>query len=840
MSLPEGTQLGRYEIHSQIGSGGMGEVYLAEDLRLKRKVALKLLPAELTDNKDRLRRFEQEARSTSALNHPNIVTIHEIGAESGRHFIATEFVEGSTLREQIKSASMNLTGMLDVTIQAANALAAAHAAGIVHRDIKPENIMVRTDGYVKVLDFGLAKLVEKEDEEEEAAAPEAVTMPTFKTEPGMVMGTVTYMSPEQARGQAVDARADIWSLGVVLYEMVAGRPPFEGLSSTEVIARVLEREPLPLSFHTSDAPAELQRIVTKALTKDRDRRYQEIQELLLDLKALKELLEFEAKLGRVGAFDSSGRISPTAESSWQTTGAPLSGATGGVVETGSVPRPTGSAEYVAGRIKHHRVAAIIVLLVIAGAGLGAWFYLRPGKPATSIDSIAVLPFVNQNRDPETEYLSDGLTESIINSLTQLPKMRVIARSSVFRYKGRETDPVLAGRELGVRAVLTGRVIQRGDNLTISVELVDVHDNVQLWGEHFERKVSDLIIVQREIAKEISSNLRLKLTGADESRVTKNYTKDPVAYQLYLKGRFYWNKRTGEAFKKAIEYFNQAIDRDPNYALAYAGLADVYVLLSRYSATTPEDAYPKAKAAARKALDLDNSLAEAHNALAGALFDYDWNFTESNEEYRKAIELNPNYATAHHWYGNGPPLVLGRFEEAIAEMKRAQELDPLSLIINADLGDTYIKARQYDAAIEQLQKTVEMDQNFYVAHKALGTAYEMKGSFQEAIAEYQKARQLNDDPYVLALLGHAYARSGKRDEALKVLDQLKELAKQRYVSAYSFATVYAGLGDRDQAFLWLERSYQERGSDMAYFKVDTLLDDLHSDPRFADLVRKVGL
>ena len=824
----------------------MGEVYLAEDTRLYRKVALKLLPDELTDDKDRLHRFEHEARAASSLNHPSILTIHEIGEENGTHFIATEFVEGITLRERMKSGPMKLAETLDIAIQVASALAAAHAAGIVHRDIKPDNIMLRSDGYIKVLDFGLAKLIEKEAEEDGRTNPEAPTRPAFKTSPGIVVGTVSYMSPEQMRGLEVDARADIWSLGIVIYEMVAEHIPFEGGTVLEVMARVLEREPTPLGFYAPEAPIELQRIVAKALEKDREERYQVVKDLLLDLKALKRELEFEVKLGHSGMSTSHSGVSLTSSSGRQTFGSAMRGAPTSAVAA-SDSHPTSSAEYIVSRIKQHKVGVLVTLaaLLIAGVAIASYYAMRrPSVDSTdknaAIDSIAVLPFENSTKDPDTEYLSDGITESIINNLTQLPKMRVIARSSVFRYKGRGADPLAAGRELGVRAVLTGRIMQRGDNLAISVELVDVKDNMQLWGEHYERKVSDLLTVQQEITKDISSNLRLKLTGADESRVNKHYTEDPEAYQLYLRGRFYWNKRTGESFKKAIEYFNQAIERDPQYALAYAGLADVYVLLSRYSASTPEDSYPKAKAAAKKALEIDDQLAEAHNALAGVLFDYDWNFAESNKEYQKALELNPNYATAHHWYGSGPPLVLGRFDEAIAEMKRAVELDPLSLIINADLGDTYIKARQYDAAIEQLRKTLDMDQNFYVAHKALGIAYEMKGAFADAIAEYQKAHALNDDPYVLALLGHALAVSGKHDEALKTLNQLQELSKQRYVSAYSFATVYAGLGDKDHAFEWLEQSFRERSSDMAYFKVDTLLDNLRSDPRFAELVQKVGL
>ncbi len=506
-------------------------------------------------------------------------------------------------------------------------------------------------------------------------------------------------------------------------------------------------------------------------------------------------------------------------------------------ELRSASRVAGSDSFVT-RLKRHKTGAIIIAaLVIAAVVVFSYFYLHSSK--ATIDSIAVLPFDNQNHDPDTEYLSDGLTESIINSLTQLPNLKVIARSSVFHYKGKETDPMAVGKELGVRAVLTGRIMQRGDSLKISVELVDVRDNKQLWGEQYERKVSDLLSVQREIAKEISSNLRLKLSGADQARVNKHYTENPEAYQLYLKGRFYWNKRTGEALKQSIEYFNQAIEKDPSYALAYAGLADAYVLLPTYSAGSPQESYPKAKAVAKRALEMDETLAEAHTSLAYALILYDWNFRESNREFQRAIELNPNYATAHHWHSIGLRSV-GRFDETIAEMKWAQELDPLSLIINADLGTAYIYARRYDKAIEQLRKTIEMDQSFYYAHWRLGTAYEMKGSYQNAVAEYQKARQLNDDPSVVAFLGHAFAASGKRDEALRTLDQLKEIAKQRYVSAYSFALVYTGLGDKDQAFQWLERCYQDRAFDMVFLKVDPLLDSLRSDPRFADFVRRVGL
>jgi TolB-like protein/Tfp pilus assembly protein PilF len=483
------------------------------------------------------------------------------------------------------------------------------------------------------------------------------------------------------------------------------------------------------------------------------------------------------------------------------------------------------------------VLIVVVPIVILVAGYISYRHARDTEVA--IDSIAVLPFENQTQNADSDYLSDGVTESIINSLTQLPNLKVIARSSVFRYKGKQTDPFVAGKELGVRAVLVGRMMQHGDSITISTELVDVRDNKQLWGEQYNEKVSDLLAVQREIAQKISSNLRLRLSGAEQSRITKHYTESPEAYQLYLKGRFYWNKRTGEALKTSVEYFNQAIEKDPNYALAYAGMADAYNLMPVYSAGSAKEYLPKARTAAMKALQIDDTLAEAHASLAIVLGGYDRNFAESNREFQRAIELNPNYPTAHHWYG-GNLAEMGRFDEGIAELKRAQELDPLSLIINADLGEVYTWARQYDKAIEQLRKTIEMDQSFYYAHWHLGLAYALKGSIQEGIAEYQKARSLDDDPWVLALLGRAYAASGKKDEALKILDQLKENAKRRYVREYIFAVVYAGLDEKDQAFQWLEKGYQDRAHDLIYIKVDPLLDNLRSDPRFADLVRRVGL
>ena len=483
---------------------------------------------------------------------------------------------------------------------------------------------------------------------------------------------------------------------------------------------------------------------------------------------------------------------------------------------------------------------LILAAVIVAALAGLAYYYYTHKNSAAINSIAVLPFQNASGDPNMEYLSDGIAESLMNSLSQLPNLKVMSRNTAFRYKGKEQDAEKVGKELNVRSVLTGSLKQVGDQIVISVSLDDALDGRHIWGAQYDRKASDLLSVQREIARDITGNLRLKLSGADEEKVTKNYTANPEAYQLYLKGRFYWNKRTGEALKKSIEYFNQAIEKDPSYALAYAGLGDAYGLLPGYGGDTPQECYPKGKAAAKRAVELDETLAEAHTALGRMLLNYDWNIPGSNREFERAIELNPNYATAHHWNGNGSLLLLGRFDEAFAEVKRAQELDPLSLIINADLGDNYIYARQYDQAIEQLRKTIEMDQSFYYAHYELGMAYELKGSFQEAIAEYRRARQLNDDPLVLAYLGHIYAGSGRRDEALKSLEELKEISKQRYVSAYAFALVYTALGEKEQAFQWLEKAYAERSAWMTYLKIDPRLDPLRSDPRFAEFMHRVGL
>ena len=822
MSLVAGTKLGRYEIRSTLGQGGMGEVYLAQDSKLDRKVALKILPAEIQTSEERMRRFVQEAKSASALNHPNIITIHEIDETDSLHFIAMEFIDGETLRDRMRKASMNLGEVLDVGTQAAGALSAAHEASIVHRDIKPENIMLRRDGIVKVLDFGLAKLTERVMPD--SVDPEAPTRAAINTNPGIVMGTASYMSPEQARGLQVDARTDIFSLGVAIYEMVAGRLPFEGSNANEIIASILnEKEVPPLARYVPSVPIELQRIVAKALHKHRDERYHTAKDLLLDLKALRQEIDFEAKLER--------SVPPTV----------LLPAGKTTIEV-SQAQTTSTAEYLVSEIKQHKLAATMLLLLVVVAIASLSLYLRGRNTEVAIGSIVVLPFENQSHDPNTEYLSDGVTESIINSLTQLPNLKVIARSSAFRYKGKETDPFAAGKELGVSAVLTGRILQRGDNLTISTELLDVRDNKQLWGEQYNRKLADLLSVQRDIAREITSNLRLRLSGGDTTRVTKHYTDDTEAYQLYLRGRFFINRRTEEDTRKAIDYFLQAIAKDPNNALAYSGLADAYtVLVFPLGVVAPKEGMPKAKEAAMKALALDNALGEAHSSLAYETFFYEWNWPVAEQEFKRAIELNPNGADAHHWYSHYL-MAHHRIDESLAESKRALELSPIDLVVNLHLAWHYLFARQYDLAGEQTRKVLEMDRNFPQSHFWLGFLYVQQKKYPEAIASFQNAESLFRGASTLteAQLAYAYAVSGNRSEALRRLSDLREGAERKYVSPYHIAAIYVGLGDKDQAFVWLEKAYAERSDWMVTLTTDPRFDELRSDPRFASLVRRLGL
>jgi serine/threonine-protein kinase len=834
--LSANTILSHYRIISKIGEGGMGEVYLAQDTKLDRRVALKILPGEVATDQSRMRRFVQEAKSASALNHPNIITIHEIEQIDSVNFIVTEFIEGETLRQRIR-AGMKLPDILDVAIQAASALAAAHAAGIIHRDIKPENVMVRSDGYIKVLDFGLAKLTEPPDS---LSDPDVPTKPMVNTDAGTVMGTAVYMSPEQAKGGQLDARTDLWSLGAVLYEMVTAHVPFIGETPTETISLILQKESAPLTRYVREVPAELERIVNKSLTKNCEERYQSAKDLLIDLRNLKRKLEVDAEIDRTGSPGLRGGASSKAISDQRT---PVTASGESMTATAGGTQTVSSVEYIVSGIKQHKLATLLTVVVLAFAAIALLFYLRSRNvEVSSIDSIAVLPFENHSVDAETEYLSDGLAESLIYRLSQLPNLKVTPTSVAFRYKDKQTDAVRAGNELGVSAVLQGRIIQRGDNLTISAELIDVRGNKLLWGEQYDRKMSDLLSTQREIAREIVDRLRLKVSG-EETGLAKHYTNNNEAYQLYLKGRFYWNKRTEAGMQKSLEYFQQAIEKDPTFALAYSGLADSYDLLGAQDAAggmAPNEAFPKAKAAALKALEIDDMLAEPHVSLAHIkyYFDRDWEFAE--REYKRAIELNPNYAIAHQWYAIFL-MSTGRSDEALTHARRAEELDPLSLPINMTVGWVLLNARQYDQSVEQSRKTLEMDPNFVLGHHRLGLAYEQQGKYAEAIAEFKQiVSLLPGKPLGIASLAHAYALAGKRAEAQASLNELLELSKQRYVSPASIALIYAALGDKDQAFQWLDKADKAHDALLARLKVDPRFDSLRPDARFPDLLGRVGL
>ena len=724
MTLPPGTQLGRYEIRTLLGAGGMGEVYLAQDTSLNRKVALKVLPAEVASNEDRMRRFKQEATSAASLNHPSIAHIYEIGAAEGLNFIAMEYIEGTTLRAKIHHEPEELSKLLRVLQHVAEGLAKAHDTGIVHRDLKPDNIMITTDGHAKVLDFGLAKLIEPQTSSGSISSEEPTILQ--HSTPGLILGTMGYMSPEQAQGKTkeIDHRSDIFSFGCILFEAITGKKAFAGKDQIETLNKIIREPAPPLTAFNPDAPPDLQRIVRRCLAKDADERYQDIKDVAIELKEVRRAMQ-EASPDTTVPPGSSG--SREARTMWDSETTRVQSRP--PVTTGPESSPStrvSSAEFIITGLRRHKIAtaisALLIVVIAVAFVFGIRSYLHAASTEVAVESIAVIPFVNQSKDPNSEWISDGLTESIINNLTQLPNLKVVARSSVFRYKGREGDPLAIGKELGVRAVLTGRLMQRGDSMVISAELTDIRDNKQLWGEQYEKQLADMLSVQREIAREITNNLRPTLSGVEQSRMDKQYTANPEAYQLYLKGRFYWNKRTPADFRKAIGFFEQAIQKDPSYALAYSGLADTYALLSAYTNEPPKELMPKAKEAALKALALDDKLAEAHASLGQIVEYYDYDFVTSRKEYNRALELNPNYATGHQWLAEHFAS-LGRFDEAMAAMRRALELDPLSVIINRVYADILVDARRFDEAIQQYHKTLELDPHFGNLYFFLARAYE---------------------------------------------------------------------------------------------------------------------
>jgi serine/threonine-protein kinase len=832
------TTISHYLIISKLGSGGMGEVYLARDTKLDRKVALKILPSALAANKDRMRRFVQEAKCAAALNHPNIAHIYEIGEFENRgshqtveedsiHFIAMEFIDGHTLREEIHHERTPLSKLLKYLHQVTDGLAKAHAAGIIHRDLKPDNIMISRDGHAKILDFGLAKLVEaterRLDPEEVDSQVGTVAMPQ-RTSPGVIMGTVGYMSPEQVKAKTLDQRSDIFSFGCLLYEAVTGQKPFAGDSVVDTLYKIIHDPPPAIADSNPNAPAALQRVIRRCLTKEPEKRYQTIRDTANDLEEVIEELK--------GVTDIDRSVMPSTAAS----SAPGTLEVTTAQSTHSVSQPASSAEYVVRGITRHKLgAAFVMVLLLALIGSGYWYWSTRGAGGSQIDSIAVLPFVNESGNPDVEYLSDGMTESLINSLSNLPNLSVKARNSVFRYKGSNIDEKRISQELSVDALLLGRVLQRGDNITLYLSLVDARTGASRWGEQYDRKMQDIAVLQKDIASDVSRKLRARLSNAEAKHLTRNYTDNSEAYQLYLNGRFFWNKRTPDSIRKAIAYFEQAIEKDPGFALAYTGLADSYVVPA--SGIEPHVAMPKAKTAALQALAIDETLAEAHTSLARVLQVYDWNWTGAEKEFKRAIELNPRYPVAHQWYG-GYLERTGRVNEAISERKLALEVDPLSTITIFELGTNFFYAREYDQAIAQYRRALELDPDFPAALVYLPLAYVKKGMYEEALAKVRapESAAVNTS----GILGYVYAVSGHTSDAKKELEKLKSLRKTEYISAVNLAYICAGLGERDEALFWLEKGFEERAFQMQLLKVDPRLDNLRDDPRFKEVVRKVGL
>ena len=827
-----------YRILRRLGKGGMGEVFLAEDTKQHgRKVALKLLPPELMQDSNRIRRFKQEARAVLALNHPNIVTIYEIGESAEANYIATEYIEGTTLRQCMWEEPLSTDEALGVAIQVAMAVEAAHSAGIVHRDIKPENIMLRADRFVrdrivKVLDFGLAKLTERDAPSD----PNAVTIPFTETNPGAVVGTSGYMSPEQAEGLTVDARSDIFSLGVVIYEMIAGQPPFKGRTDSHTRVSILDHEPAPLLTHVADTPKQLERIVSKALAKDRTKRYQTITDLKLDLEQLREELYRTSEAGDSFAERRPPRITTTVGDASATKERSPETA----VEKSDVTVPSTAEPKQIKRSWIYIAAAVVAVTLVSFL---LWSYVsRP-----SINSVAILPFVNDTNDPGADYLSDGITESIISSLSQLPRLKVMSRNASFRLKGRGMDPQEAGRNLNVGAVLNGRLLKVGDRWLIRTELIKVDDGSQLWGAEYNTSLADLFSVQDEVSKKISESLRLRLTGEDEEKLSKRYTHDVEAYQLYLKGRYHWNKRNEQGFRTAIDFFKRAEEKDPTFALAFSGLADCYALLCDIGVVAPVDEMPKAKAAAQKAVDADPTLAEAYTSRAFVRLSYDWDWTGAESDFQQAIKLNPMYPTAHQWYASYL-MQMGKFDRAKAEIEEAHNLDPLSPIISSNTGLYSYYEKKYDDAISKYKVTLQSDPDFWVARHYLALAYVQKGMYSEAISELRgliKAPPtgpipdniIESETEASASLGFAYAMAGKRAEAEAILKQLQALSGRRYVTGLYFAIIYAGLKDSDHAIESLNKAFASKHPGLVLIRIEPMFDGLRGDPRFQQLVKR---
>jgi TolB-like protein/Tfp pilus assembly protein PilF/predicted Ser/Thr protein kinase len=784
-----GQTISHYRIVEKLGGGGMGVVYKAEDIKLHRFVALKFLPDDIAKEPQALARFQREAQAASALNHPNICTIYEIDEADGQHFIAMELLEGQTLQQRIAGRPLDSETLFELAMQIASALEAAHGKGIVHRDIKPANIFVTSLGQAKVLDFGLAKLAPAG-----SGAPDELTLSADRnlTTPGQALGTVAYMSPEQVAGKEPDARTDLFSFGAVLYEMATGRQAFSGNTSGVIFHSILEKNPASASRVNPELPVKLEEIIGKALEKDREVRYQHAADIRADLKRLKRDL--------------------------------TSGTTAVNVLVAAVPWWRKRAAVTAFAV------LLLVVLGIAGARYG-WMSRNQ-----AVGSVAVLPFTGSGSDPGTDFLQEGISEGITDALSQMPNLKVMASSTVFRYKGKGNDPQHAGRDLKVDAVLTGRMVRTGDTLAVNAELVNVADGTQVWGARYSTNLADAPNLQQEIVRDVSDKLRLRLNGEQHQRLERRPTEDPEAYQFYVQGRHEMDKVSDAGWKKAAEFFQRAIDKDPSYAAAYAGQAAAYAILGSVSDLPSKEAYQKARAAANRAIALDNGLADAHASLGFVDF-FTWEFGAAERELRRAIELNPNLATAHVYYSTYLNS-LGRFSEQEKELDRAQELDPLSLQVMLHSGQLFYFRRQYDQAIAQFQKILEIDSNYALAYFFMSEAHFTKGEYAAGVQEGGQYFIASGYPAVAVAFKQAYAKSGYRGALQNRISRQSDSGTLEFYFPWQVATDYARLGDKEKAFVWLEKCYAERAG-LQFLKIEPALESLHSDPRFTDLVRRVG-
>ena len=776
-------EFGDYELLEELGRGGQGVVYRARQKSLNRTVALKVIAYAQLATKAHVKRFRREAEAVASLDDRCIVPIYDVGERDGCCYFSMKFIEGGQIDEVNRRTPLSIRQSVELIAKVARTVHYAHEHGILHRDIKPGNILLDQKGEPHLTDFGLARLVDIE---------------STVTRTREVMGTPSYMAPEQALGDnaALGSATDVYGLGAVLYQLLTGHPPFAGGTTYETINLLLNTEPRQPRLWSRKIDRDLSTICLKCLEKDPKHRYATARALAEDLE---HWLKHE----------------------------PIQARRTGILARGKrwVRRNPTTA-----------FAAVLLIGLVAAVGViiskSEWLDPAPGA------GIAVMPFENLSENKADAYFAEAIQDEILTRLSKISNLKVIARTSTQHYRSKPENLPMIGKQLGVAYILEGSVQKRPDAARVNVQLIKAATSSHVWADTFDSKLTDIFAVETQIAKTIADALQAKLTGSEERAIAAKPTENPEAHELYLKGRFFWNKRTSSDLKTAIQYFNQAIEKDPSYALAYAGLADAYALLTAYGATPVSEALPRAEVAAKKALELDESLAEAHTSL-GLLSFYNLDFQRATKEFERAIALNPNYATAHHWYGLGPLRCVGDFEKAIAELKRALQLDPLSSIINADLGAALVTARRYDEGIAQLRKTIEMDPYFYYAYLNLGKALQLNGQLDEAVADYKKAAALNDDPLVLGLLAQGYARLGQRDEALKTLEQLQQAASRRYVWSYTFAFVNIALGENDKAIDFLERDYREHADyELALIKVDPMLDPLRGDPRFEALVSKV--